>query len=469
VYSVARLSRDGSTYDIPVDGDWITIAVVAERGEVRVSGMRDAVSNDEDEEDEDDDNDGQPPGAKAKSAKGKGKDGKDPKKRKRRPKKYLSLKLVALPPRSKSLGSAAASGDAMLTLLLFESDATIRSPDGEVRTYRGGSGGAYERWCNLAVGSVIALLNPRVLRPLKSGAGAPHPLTHPLALNPQSDASIQLIGHATDLGQCVSTLRDGSRCKTWVDTRLNTVCEYHLHAAVVRGRSSRAEFASASTPLGFGGAVGGSGGAGSGSGYDPRTKTGLLPRNGARPAPADGGGATYIVGTGIAHTGLQPPGSAGGAFLSERMGRGQAAKRKRQEAKEAEAALAKILEHGGDNSVGAKYLSSLGVALGKDKDKDPKEGEPERKRVFTAEAIKRIGYDPSGRRNEDPSKRVSGRERVSSNEYLTDQNATIAALMAPSTRPVQLGRPLGPKKLSNVVTPAAPGPKRNKDDLVELD
>jgi minichromosome maintenance protein 10 len=40
LYSVIRLSRDGATFDLPVDGDWLTIAVVAERGEVKISGTK---------------------------------------------------------------------------------------------------------------------------------------------------------------------------------------------------------------------------------------------------------------------------------------------------------------------------------------------------------------------------------------------------------------------------------------------
>lgn len=119
----------------------MTIAVVAERN-ARVSAPRD-VSDDEE------DGDGK--------KKGKGKE--------RVPKKYVNLKLVALPPRN---NSNMVSGDAYLQLLLFESDSIVH--DGEKNTYRGGSGGAYEKWCNLSVGSVIAILNPRVLRPLKVSA-----------------------------------------------------------------------------------------------------------------------------------------------------------------------------------------------------------------------------------------------------------------------------------------------------------
>ena len=167
LYSVIRLSRDGATYDVPVDGDWITIAVVAERSEVRVSGTKDAddtganSSNSEDE------------GGTAKTTAGnlaQRRKKEKPKARKRTPRKYINLKLCSMPPRSHTKSASGPSGDAMLQLLLFEADAVVleKNDEGEeVKSYRGGSGGAYEKWCNLAVGSVVAILNARVLRPLR--------------------------------------------------------------------------------------------------------------------------------------------------------------------------------------------------------------------------------------------------------------------------------------------------------------
>jgi minichromosome maintenance protein 10 len=166
LYSVIRLSRDGATYDVPVEGDWITIAVVAERGAVKVSGAKEAVSEDEDEETRKLD-------VEEKVKQGDAPLSKEAMARKRWIKrrglrKYINLKLCALPPRNRSMGTKEVEGDAMLQLLLFEADARIHDgARGEEVRYKGGSGGAYEKWCNLTVGSVIAILNPRVLRPLR--------------------------------------------------------------------------------------------------------------------------------------------------------------------------------------------------------------------------------------------------------------------------------------------------------------
>lgn len=172
VYSVIRLSRDGATYDVPVEGDWVTIAVVVERGEIRISGTKSAGTGDGDDGgDSDPASDGELPLAtKTKDAAGpkRKRKSKQQARKERQPRKYLNLKLAALGART---GNKSSSGDALLQLLLFESDSIVRmDPDedgNEKISYRGGSGGAYEKWHKLSVGDVIMILNPRVLRPLR--------------------------------------------------------------------------------------------------------------------------------------------------------------------------------------------------------------------------------------------------------------------------------------------------------------
>jgi minichromosome maintenance protein 10 len=62
-------------------------------------------------------------------------------------------------------------GDAVLSLLLFEADSydTMSRGDGLLpeKIYKGGSRGAFETMAKLREGTVIALLNPRVLKPLQ--------------------------------------------------------------------------------------------------------------------------------------------------------------------------------------------------------------------------------------------------------------------------------------------------------------
>ena len=64
MYSVVRLQANKQAYEVPVDGDWVTVAVVAERGDVRVTGGsanflqgkgdRDGALDDDDDDNEED-------------------------------------------------------------------------------------------------------------------------------------------------------------------------------------------------------------------------------------------------------------------------------------------------------------------------------------------------------------------------------------------------------------------------------
>ena len=88
-------------------------------------------------------------------------------------KKYVSMKLIDFGARSRpsvSGGNTAIRGDAFLTLLLFESDGfdKVTGENGSVKKiYQGGSKGAFEAMSKLKEGDVVALLNPKVLKPLQ--------------------------------------------------------------------------------------------------------------------------------------------------------------------------------------------------------------------------------------------------------------------------------------------------------------
>ncbi|WVQ97510.1 hypothetical protein IAU59_004624 [Kwoniella sp. CBS 9459] len=502
LYSVIRLSKDGATYDIPVEGDWITIAVVAQRGEVKVSGTKNATarsdSEDEDEEDKQHDSkslaqalkvetpkDGLGQGQSGQKNKWKGKDPKNKgQERRRAPRKYINFTLCSLPPRTRSLGKTETSGDALLQLLLFEADAIVSQETGEdgeiMRSYRGGSGGAYEKWCNLSEGSVVAILNPRVWRNIRGGSNGPHPLQFPLGLNPTAADSIILLGQAKDLGRCSALQKDGNRCKTWVDLRQNGVCDYHVHAAIQRGKAGRAEFTASTASFALSSRP--ANGAQKGKlGFDPRKKTGLLPAAGAQTAPKGldngGGGATYVVGGGVVNTGSVSRGGLNGfgdEFLSEKLGRNRAGKRKRQlEEKEAEQALERLLERDGGlggGSTGGKYLAA--VEKERVKESSSKSGakptasssQIERKRPFPASAIKKLGFDPTARSGprdgEDVQRRLDA----------------IAALKGeePGCRLERLSKRLETEKLAaqrtrQAIVEPQKGESQDEDDMIDLD
>lgn len=88
-------------------------------------------------------------------------------------KKYVNLKLIDFGARSSSTigGTSTIRGDAFLRLLLFESDGfdLIARGDGmrPEKLYKGGSRGAFENLTDVKEGDVIALLNPKILKPFQ--------------------------------------------------------------------------------------------------------------------------------------------------------------------------------------------------------------------------------------------------------------------------------------------------------------
>lgn len=153
LYSNVRLLPDKSSYDVPVEGDWVTIAVVAERGPVKQTHAPETIDRDDGE---------------------KQKRNKQPQPEAPRSKRFVSFTLVDFGARKASSstgGTSVIRGDALLRLLLFEADAcdTIKHDDGRKPTkiYRGGSRGAFEALSKVKEGDVIALLNPRVLKPFQ--------------------------------------------------------------------------------------------------------------------------------------------------------------------------------------------------------------------------------------------------------------------------------------------------------------
>ena len=168
--------KGGYDLEVPVPGDWVTIAVIAERGPIRYTKA--PVGVDKDEEDV--------KGKKKWDMKGK-KDKAAPAEEERGGrggKKYVTLKMIDFGARSQTSGGGGYKqirGDAFLNLILFESDGfdlITRENDGrrrgrgEEKVYRGGSGGAFEKLMDVREGDVVALLNPRVLRPFQVRFGS---------------------------------------------------------------------------------------------------------------------------------------------------------------------------------------------------------------------------------------------------------------------------------------------------------
>ena len=167
---------------MPVCGDWLIVAVVAERGKMKYTQAPAAVSRDDKVQKGDDEDrmDALPeldPSAPTKAGPSR------PFQKRQKPtdegakpggKKYINLRLIDFGCRSRGGsadgGKSKIRGDAFLSLLLFESDTCdiVTKEDGsKEKVYRGGSRGAFEHLSRLREGAVIALLNPKILKPFQ--------------------------------------------------------------------------------------------------------------------------------------------------------------------------------------------------------------------------------------------------------------------------------------------------------------
>ena len=175
LYSIVRPGQGAGDLEVPLVGDFIVIGVLAQKDETRfiradalntevkeiakakkwgnvlgIDGKPRSGGRGEEEGEEEIDTKKEPDEMFARQTK------------KQKQRRYIKFTVVDL-----STTSAAASGTGAVTLMLFESDTADMVEDSEGKkkaTYRGGSGGAYEKWWKESVGAVVAILNPRVMK-----------------------------------------------------------------------------------------------------------------------------------------------------------------------------------------------------------------------------------------------------------------------------------------------------------------
>ncbi|KAG5726038.1 hypothetical protein E4T56_gene1259 [Termitomyces sp. T112] len=456
LYSHIRLLPDKLGYDVPVPGDWITIAVVAERGPLRYSKAPVAAGPKEDGEIE-------------VKSRGKWKGQINEETAKPSGKKYVNLKLIDFGSRSRSSSSATGGkaiirGDAFLSLLLFESDSfDLVSEDGESKPrkiYKGGSCGAFESMSKLKEGDVIALLNPRILKPYQRANDSPHPENNILAITPESASSIVNVGRARDLGMCTVLKRDNTVCGRWVDKRVSDVCEYHVQHAVERRRAGRAEFSIGTMGLSTTSAPKRK------PAYDPARQWGL------KPEPVSGS-ATYIVSGHIVNDSKVDSRTL---FTTENIGREGQAKAARRMSTRADRALMTLLERDkegmkavmkareagkrdGDARMDGKGKVKVRDQKGKAREIDKgseKEATVTTKNAYTAEMIKHLGFDPIA---------MSGQRRGPGDSGVHKKLQSLEALQS-SRKDIELRPRPGHRIRSNVIVPI---PKNVDAALHDLD
>ncbi|KAJ3913601.1 hypothetical protein F5877DRAFT_52032 [Lentinula edodes] len=468
LYSSISLTPDKSGYDVPVDGDWITIAVVAERGPIKYTNPPVGIAKEEEADEDGAPSAGQGKGKDNIVRKNKSKPSDAPNPRRR----YVNVKLIDFGSRKSSSSESKGHilGDAFLTLLLFEAEAVdlITEEYGKKlahprKMYRGGSGGAFEAMAKLKEGDVIALLNPRIMKPFTSSSTSnPHPVHNILAVTPINASSITHIGRSLDLGMCMVQKRDGSVCGSWCDKRISNVCEWHVTNAVQRRRAARSEFAVGTSGM-TNSAVVKSRFNSSSSDYDPVRKTGLLPRGGAATQSKHkfGGSTSYAPEATYVLSGhvINNSNTVDTAHVSEQMGReGQARAQRAEMRKQEDELLKKLLkkERAQGLDGGASHMRSVLKAREViERAKKEKDSKTKRKTIekgkeklnasrYRPEMIKTLGFDPVAMK--------LGPHRQS-NVDVQRKLADLATLQK-SRKEVNLGPRPGPKIRSGVFKPA---------------
>ncbi|GLB44212.1 putative primase zinc finger [Lyophyllum shimeji] len=452
LYSCIRLLPDKLGYDIPVPGDWITIAVVAERGPLKFSKAPVAMGREAGDDAE-----------KKEGWKGKAKAQEDASKPSG--KKYVNIKLIDFGARSRSSSSATGGkavirGDAFLSLLLFESDGfDLVTEEGQSKprkVYKGGSRGAFESMAKLKEGDVIALLNPRVLKPYQRSSDTPHPVNNILAITPESASSIMTIGRARDLGMCCVLKRDNTVCGSWVDKRVSDVCEWHVQHAVERRRAGRAEFSIGTTGMSTSVAPKRK------PAYDPARQWGLKPE-----ASSAGGGSTYIVsGQVVSNSNMD----ARSLYVAENIGRdGQAKAARKLSGKDADRALKSLLERDKEGMRAVMRAREAGKRVAGELKVEGKGKGPEKqirkssnaeedilqkpaslrstttttKNAYSAQVIKQLGFDPIA---------MAGQSRGTRDLDVQNKLRSLEALQS-SRKEIILGPRPGQRIRSGVVAP----------------
>ncbi|CUS14762.1 unnamed protein product [Tuber aestivum] len=100
-------------------------------------------------------------------------------------------------------------------------------------------GAGFDKFWKVGVGTVVALLNPGIMKPRIADTGR-----FSLTLTEGGDQLLE-IGQARDLDYCRAVKRDGKRCSAWVDKRHTHYCTFHVEQGVNKSRVSRAEVNSA--------------------------------------------------------------------------------------------------------------------------------------------------------------------------------------------------------------------------------
>ncbi|KND03458.1 uncharacterized protein SPPG_00941 [Spizellomyces punctatus DAOM BR117] len=208
---------------------------------------------------------------------------------------------------------------------------------------------SFERHWKELVGSVVALLNPKILLPNEKG--------RLVGLNVDNEDKWMKIGMSQDIGFCEAMKNEHDRCARVLNIRHSKHCEEHAVELFKKARLKRQEFLAGNAVFALG---------------DPKDTS----KKRRKLAATD----TYLFPGGQALS----TGESGLQVL-------QACKPGRKLKPEEEKELAGMLD---THTPGARYLRIARHLLKGSKDPPPDRKKSEPKTVFTPEAMSRMGFDP---------------------------------------------------------------------------
>lgn len=138
----------------------------------------------------------------------------------------VALAIVASKSEPKTQKNGANAGQKFMIL-------TICDLKWELDLFLFGSG--FSKYWKLDTGTVVAILNPSIMKPLKLDTGR-----FSLVINSSGDTILE-IGSARDLGYCKTLKKDGEQCNSWIDKRHTEYCEFHVNEALKKTKSGRME------------------------------------------------------------------------------------------------------------------------------------------------------------------------------------------------------------------------------------
>ncbi|CAE6512535.1 unnamed protein product [Rhizoctonia solani] len=230
--------------------------------------------------------------------------------------------------------------------------------------------------------------------------------------------------------------------------RISEVCEYHIQDAIKSKRAARPEFSAGTADYSASNPRTGKGGKFGKPAYDPSRKWGLTPS--ASQSAGPNGGATYVV------NGRVFSGFDSGGFNADTTRLKQVNKRQ-----EEEMALEELIRRDGGKTPaaqilkkGAAHLKSLkstgaSTSANDGPDEQPNTADEGAKKVYSADLVKSIGFDPS---------------RRSANNGRPKEGEGMRQLVANLDRSITLGPARGTKRVrSNVTTKFAPSREKEPE------